>query len=112
MRSACVNDTNRHLREQTAPFSPPESSLHRLLSRSALDEVNPFIRPRLSNNKAFLSGCVVRICGLPAAARILSFETVAGVCVIVAYRPKPGKEEALLELVRRRVPTLREEGLV
>src|SRR5207249_6211463 len=35
-----------------------------------------------------------------------------GVCVIVAYRPKPGKEDGLLELVRSRVPTLRKEGLV
>lgn len=37
---------------------------------------------------------------------------MAGICVIVAYRPKPGKEAALLALVRARVPTLREEGLV
>jgi quinol monooxygenase YgiN len=35
-----------------------------------------------------------------------------GVCVIVAYRPKPGKEEELLAIVRNRVPTLRKEGLV
>jgi quinol monooxygenase YgiN len=35
-----------------------------------------------------------------------------GVCVIVAYRPKPGKERELLEIVRQRVPTLRAEGLV
>jgi quinol monooxygenase YgiN len=35
-----------------------------------------------------------------------------GVIVIVAYRPKPGKETDLLELVRNRVPTLRKEGLV
>ena len=35
-----------------------------------------------------------------------------GVIVIVAYRPKPGKEKELLELVRNRVPILREEGLV
>ena len=35
-----------------------------------------------------------------------------GVIVIVAYRPKPGKEEELLELVRKRVPTLRKQGLV
>ncbi len=35
-----------------------------------------------------------------------------GVCVIVAYRPKPGKEQELLEIVRTRVPTLRKEGLV
>mgnify|MGYP001793403273 CR=1 FL=1 len=35
-----------------------------------------------------------------------------GVCVIVAYRPKPGKEQELLALVRSRVPTLRKEGLV
>jgi len=35
-----------------------------------------------------------------------------GVIVVVAYRPKPGKEKELLELVRARVPTLRKEGLV
>ena len=35
-----------------------------------------------------------------------------GVIVIVAYRPKPGKEKELLELVRSRVPTLRNENLV
>ena len=35
-----------------------------------------------------------------------------GVCVIVAYRPKPGKDAELLDLVRSRVPTLRKEGLV
>jgi quinol monooxygenase YgiN len=37
---------------------------------------------------------------------------MAGLCVIVAYRPKPGKEAELVELVRNRVPTLRREGLV
>jgi quinol monooxygenase YgiN len=37
---------------------------------------------------------------------------VEGVIVIVAYRPKPGSETQLLELVRNRVPTLRKEGLV
>lgn len=37
---------------------------------------------------------------------------MAGVCVIVAYRPKPGKEQELLELVRTRVPTLRGLDLV
>ena len=35
-----------------------------------------------------------------------------GVCVIVAYRPKPGREADLLDLVRSRVPTLAREGLV
>ena len=35
-----------------------------------------------------------------------------GVIVIVAYRPKAGKEKELLELVRNRVPVLRKEGLV
>jgi quinol monooxygenase YgiN len=35
-----------------------------------------------------------------------------GVIVIVAYRPKPGKEKELLELVRSRVPTLCNESLV
>jgi len=37
---------------------------------------------------------------------------MAGIVVIVAYRPKPGREKELLELVRKRVPTLRKEGLV
>jgi quinol monooxygenase YgiN len=37
---------------------------------------------------------------------------MAGICVIVAYRPKPGKEKDLLDLVRQRVPTLAREGLV
>ena len=37
---------------------------------------------------------------------------MAGVCVIVAYRPKPGRDAELLELVRSRVPTLAKEGLV
>src|ERR1700737_2020564 len=35
-----------------------------------------------------------------------------GVIAVVAYRPRPGKEQELLELVRARVPTLRKEGLV
>jgi quinol monooxygenase YgiN len=35
-----------------------------------------------------------------------------GVIVIVAYRPKPGKDKEILELVRARVPTLRKKGLV
>src|SRR5216117_3401025 len=35
-----------------------------------------------------------------------------GVIVIIAYRPKPGKERELVDLVRSRVPTLRKEGLV
>ena len=35
-----------------------------------------------------------------------------GVIVIVAYRPKQGKEKELLKLVRSRVPTLHNEGLV
>jgi quinol monooxygenase YgiN len=37
---------------------------------------------------------------------------MSGVIVIVAYRPKPGKEREILKLVRTRVPTLRKEGLV
>jgi quinol monooxygenase YgiN len=37
---------------------------------------------------------------------------MAGIIVIVAYRPKPGREKELLEIVRNRVPTLRREGLV
>lgn len=39
-------------------------------------------------------------------------DEMAGVCVIVAYRPKRGKERELLDLVRARVPTLCKEGLV
>jgi len=37
---------------------------------------------------------------------------MSGIVVIVAYRPKAGKEAELLELVRGRVPTLGKEGLV
>lgn len=37
---------------------------------------------------------------------------MAGIIVIVAYRPKPRSEAELLEIVRSRVPTLRKEGLV
>lgn len=37
---------------------------------------------------------------------------MTGIIVIVAYRPKPGREEELLAIVRARVPTLRQEGLV
>src|SRR5256885_16361057 len=37
---------------------------------------------------------------------------MSGVVVIVAMRQKPRKEKELLELVRSRVPTLRQEGLV
>ena len=35
-----------------------------------------------------------------------------GICAVVAYRPKPGNDVELLELVRKRVPILRQEGLV
>jgi hypothetical protein len=35
---------------------------------------------------------------------------MSGVIAIVDYKPKPGKETDLLELVRRRVPFLRGEG--
>ena len=35
-----------------------------------------------------------------------------GIIDIVAYRPKPGKENELVDLVRSRVPTLRKENLV
>lgn len=37
---------------------------------------------------------------------------MSGIIVIVAYRPKPGREQELLEVVRSRVPALRKEGLV
>jgi quinol monooxygenase YgiN len=37
---------------------------------------------------------------------------MTGIIVIVAYRPKSGHDQELLELVRSRVPTLRTEGLV
>ena len=37
---------------------------------------------------------------------------MSGIIAVVAYRPKPGREEKLLQLVRSRVPTLRKEGLV
>src|SRR5712691_12464285 len=34
-----------------------------------------------------------------------------GILVVVAYRPKPGKEQHLLELTRTHVPILRAQGL-
>src|ERR1700716_1693346 len=37
---------------------------------------------------------------------------MSSIVVIVAYRPKPGKENELVDLVRSRVPTLRKENLV
>ena len=37
---------------------------------------------------------------------------MTGIVCIVAYRPKPGREKELLEIVRTRMPTLRKEGLV
>lgn len=37
---------------------------------------------------------------------------MGGIVCIVAYRPKPGRETEILELVRGRVPTLRKENLV
>ena len=43
---------------------------------------------------------------------VLQSKVVSGVCVIVAYRPKPGCEQELLQLVRERIPTLTREDLV
>ena len=37
---------------------------------------------------------------------------MAGIIVVVAYRPKLGHEGELLEIVRSRVPILRKQGLV
>ena len=37
---------------------------------------------------------------------------MSGIVVVVAYRPKAGREAELLELVRARVPTLRNEDFV
>jgi len=34
-----------------------------------------------------------------------------GIIVVVAYKPKPGMEAALLDLTREHVPVLRKEGL-
>ena len=48
----------------------------------------------------------------PGLAVVYVDQVMPGVCAVVAYRPKPGKERELLELVRNRVPTLRKEGLV
>jgi quinol monooxygenase YgiN len=48
----------------------------------------------------------------PRLAVVYVDQVMSGVCAVVAYRPKPGKERELLELVRNRVPTLRKEGLV
>jgi quinol monooxygenase YgiN len=47
-----------------------------------------------------------------SVATVVYVHSMNGVIVVVAYRPKPGKEQELLQLVRSRVPTLRKEGLV
>lgn len=35
-----------------------------------------------------------------------------GVIAVVCYRPKPGQEEALQQLLQNHVPTLRQQGLI
>ena len=47
-----------------------------------------------------------------AYRNMLTFSMIEPIIVIVAYRPKSGKESETLDLVRSRVPTLRKEGLV
>ena len=49
---------------------------------------------------------------LGRSGRKTQYRLVAGVIVIVAYRPKAGQEAATLQTVRERVPFLRKEGLV
>ena len=43
--------------------------------------------------------------------REVTLQSASGNLVIVAYKPKPGKEAALLELTREHVALLRSEGL-
>ena len=48
----------------------------------------------------------------PCSQESADLDLMKGVIVIVAYRPKPGKQKETLELVLNRVPTLRKEGLL
>jgi quinol monooxygenase YgiN len=66
------------------------------------------LSPDLRN---FLSWCLIIADGNRAVQYCSRAIPMDGVIVIVAYRPKPGKEGELLDLVRSRVPTLRKEGL-
>jgi len=47
-----------------------------------------------------------------AGATTKTEDSKMGHMVIVAYRPKPGKDAALLELVRNHMPVLKGQGLV
>ena len=49
--------------------------------------------------------------GVPADERKPSVNGSRPVMVIVAYRPRPGKEALLLELTRQHLPVLRAQGL-
>ena len=55
---------------------------------------------------------ISRYFSLLSAYFSITFRFMSGVCAIVAYRPKPGKGDEVLTLVRSRVPNLRREGLV
>lgn len=55
---------------------------------------------------------VLSFCRDALVAVVYAAQVMPGICVVVGYRPKPGKERELLELVRMRVPTLHREGLV
>lgn len=48
---------------------------------------------------------------MPAGYRAVRHAMSLAVTYVAAYRPHPGQDAQLLELVRRHVPTLRREGL-
>jgi len=95
----------------TRSFSIPSSTrVAQIVEKLDSNEQNPERNPVL-----LTLGCernTARLYYLEANCfRFRLRSIMKGVIVIVAYRPKPGKERELLELVRNRVPTLRKENL-
>jgi quinol monooxygenase YgiN len=80
-----------------------------ILHKLRRDAVNYSRAWRDCSPAAFLGLAVGK--GLKSQGALDTLLVIAGVCPIVAYRPKPGREEELLRLVPARVPTLRREGL-
>jgi quinol monooxygenase YgiN len=69
--------------------------------------------PQLRRKFYFLTGSLSQSFAVTRSSPLCYVDVaMQGICVVVGYRPKPGKEQELLELVRSRVPTLRKEGLV
>jgi hypothetical protein len=66
-----------------------------------------------------IAGCVADgnsgdaiVRGMKATPKTIAEDTKMGHMVIACYRPKPGKDSQLLELMKSHVPILHQQGLV